>query len=151
MNSMIATRVRRRLAWLLVPVLIMASSGGRFCWCHDSGDDHHHGPDSELVDGVQHDHGEAEASAEHDHRQPGTPIHDHDSPDSGCRCVGTETPATEVSKGAASDTHVVASAICSWVSFPPPGLTPSRVVGLPGWSVRAHAPPLFVLNCTYRC
>lgn len=151
MSSMIATRVRHRLAWLLVPVLIMASSGGQFCWCHDNGDDHHHGTDSEQLDAIQHHHDEAKARAEHARRQPETPIHDHDSPDSGCRCVGTDTPATEVSKGAVSEAHVAASAIGSWVSFPPPGLTPSRVVGPPGWSVRAHAPPLFVLNCTYRC
>jgi len=142
----IRTQARHRLAWLLVPVLLLAFSGGRICWCHGTGVEHSHGADSRHAS-APHDHG---AGASEHHGHPG-PAHDHDSPGDGCHCVGSNTPATEVPKGTAAEKPGFSNVATGGISFPTQRLIPSRVAVQPSWAMRAHAPPLFVVNCTYRC
>jgi hypothetical protein len=146
--SSIRERARRSLVWLLAPVLVLASSGARICWCHGGGGGHPHGSEvgHSLVD-AQHDHDGR--SAEFDGNS--SPNHDHGLPDGGCWCVGSDTSAVEVAKGAIHEGDGGANATMGWVTPPVREIVYPRIALLSAWTVRAHAPPLFVLNCAYRC
>lgn len=148
-HSKIALRARRRLAWLLTPVLALVSLGGRFCWCPDGENGHDHGIEPELHADATHDHDEV--ALDHAHGHPESPTHDHHTPGGGCECVGSDTPATEASKGSVGSTHGAARIDRPWDESAAPAPAPALIARAPGWGPKGNAPPLFVLNCSYLC
>ncbi len=150
MNRMPTRRASkgRRAAWLLIPLLVLASASRPICWC--SGDGHGHctdGGQEELV-AACHGHEEAgEAHAQGTEHSPSEPC----SPGPDCCCVEPGNPLGQAPESSTLDEHLVASLVAIPLARVLTVSAKVRAGAVAPRLPRGHSPPLYVVNCTFRC
>lgn len=134
--------------WLLIPLLVLAAGGRSICWCTDA--DSHCAEGAADVPKVACCHGHGQPAEEHSHG-PERQSPDPSSPGDGCCCVDTGVSAALVPEVAPPGHHAATAWVAAsfvFARYLPRQVRPS--IGRPRPS-QENKPPLFVVNCTFRC
>ena len=137
---MTSPRNRSLQAWLLVPLLLIAMSGGRLCWCN--GEDH---GAQESAENAHDGHGDL-AQDRQEHSEHEAPCQDDD-----CLCTSVDLLVDKASESTLPHSHSGTSLCGSPGATAALALSGSTRAAVREQAPRGNAPPLFVLNCVYRC
>jgi len=138
----------RRAAWLLSLLLVFASSGRAVCGC-SGGEGHCAGGERAAQPAPScHGHGDdAETLARGGPQGPSEPC----APGEDCCCFDAGTALAQAPEGPALDHHAALGLVAAPFALllPPPARGRAGTVWLR--PPRQHAPPLYVVNCSFRC
>ena len=138
----------RRLAWLLIPMLVLAAGGRSICWCADE-EGHCAEGGSEATEltthqgheqpGQHHSHGR-----EHPPTEPRAPSHD-------CCCIDTGAPIAPAPEGLTFDHHAGLAFVAAPAAYALPLPREVRTIAVRLRPPKDNSPPLFVVHCSFLC
>lgn len=137
----------RRAVWLLIPLLVLAAGGRSICWCAEETG---HRPDSGSEEPLASCHGQdlsdedLALGTEHDPSAPCGPSHE-------CCCADNGTLAVKAPESPALDQHAASALAAAPFAYVLPTRRRTRAATVRLRPPRGPSPPLFVVNCTFRC
>jgi len=137
----------RRFAWLLSALLMLGAGGRSVCRCAGETDHCAGGSSEEPVASCHGQDAPGEDCApatEHRRTDPCPPGHD-------CCCVDAGTPAAKAPESLALDHHSASASVAVAFAHALPLLQGVRAAVVRPRPPKEHSPPLFVVNCTFRC
>lgn len=149
MRRMLTRRANqgRRAVWLLIPLLVLAAFRP-ICGC--AGEGHGHCATVGLQEALASCCGDDEAAEDRargfDSSSPGPCSADND-----CCCVDSGDPLTQVSETATLDPQTVTAPVADPRAMVFTDPAKGRAGTISQWASREHSPPLFMVNCTFRC